>query len=269
MHLKRWITGIIALPILIVIIGYGGSLLFSFFISIVFVLALWEYFRIQFNALNKSVFVPITVSGFITGIFIVWSAYSDLFNLIPVFLFIDLMLTAFIAVLLYKDNPKVIEIVLKQVAGVLYIPLALSFFVMIRNSPDGIFWVFYILCMVFACDTGAFYTGSYFGKHKLCPAVSPGKTIEGFLGGMASVFVVGSVFKIYLMPLSSWGYNLSFFFLISIAAPLGDLFESMLKRTANVKDSGGLLPGHGGVLDRIDALLFALPVSYIFKTYIF
>ena len=179
------------------------------------------------------------------------------------------MLAVFMAALLYKKNPKVIEIVLKQVAGVLYIALALSFFVMIRNSPDGIFWVFYILCMVFACDTGAFYIGSYFGKHKLCPAVSPGKTVEGFLGGMVSVFVVGSIFKMYLMPSSFWGYSLCFFFLISIAAPLGDLFESMLKRTANVKDSGVLLPGHGGILDRIDALLFALPVAYIFKTYIF
>jgi phosphatidate cytidylyltransferase len=121
---------------------------------------------------------------------------------------------------------------------------------------------------VFIGDTGAYYLGSYFGQHKLCPAVSPNKTIEGSLGGLAASLGSGALIKHFFLPLLPWGLSLLFFLSISIAGQVGDLFESQIKRVAHIKDSGAILPGHGGVLDRIDALLFAAPVAYIFKEYL-
>jgi phosphatidate cytidylyltransferase len=138
---------------------------------------------------------------------------------------------------------------------------------MIRNGGNGVWWVYFLVCTVFSGDIGAYYIGTYFGRHKLCPVVSPNKTIEGSVGGLALTLGVGALFKYFFMPLVPWGLSILFFLSIGIAGQVGDLFESALKRAGNIKDSGVLLPGHGGLLDRIDALLFAAPVTYFFKEY--
>jgi phosphatidate cytidylyltransferase len=106
------------------------------------------------------------------------------------------------------------------------------------------------------------------GRHKLNPAVSPGKTIEGAIGGLAGNILVGSIAKFFFLPALSWGPSILFFLAAGLAGQVGDLFESEFKRASKIKDSGGILPGHGGFLDRIDALLFASPVAYFFKVYI-
>jgi phosphatidate cytidylyltransferase len=126
---------------------------------------------------------------------------------------------------------------------------------------------FFLLIFVFGGDTGALYAGTYFGRHKLIPAVSPGKTIEGSIGGFGVGILLGGLCKFFFMPAVSWGTCLLFFICVGFAAPMGDLFESMLKRVGKIKDSGTILPGHGGILDRIDALLFAAPVAYFIKQY--
>jgi phosphatidate cytidylyltransferase len=106
------------------------------------------------------------------------------------------------------------------------------------------------------------------GRHKLCPAVSPNKTIEGTVGGLAANVCAGALFKVFFFPLLQWNLSVLFFLCIGVAGQVGDLFESKLKRVANLKDSGALLPGHGGFLDRIDALLFAAPIAYFFIEHI-
>ena len=126
-----------------------------------------------------------------------------------------------------------------------------------------------VLAIVFAGDISALYVGSAFGRHKLSPAVSPGKTIEGSLGGLAANLGVGCLIKLFFLPALNWPQTLLFCLMIGAAGQLGDLFESVLKRSSQVKDSGGLLPGHGGILDRIDALLFAAPIAYLFKIHMF
>jgi phosphatidate cytidylyltransferase len=102
----------------------------------------------------------------------------------------------------------------------------------------------------------------------LSPAVSPGKTIEGSIGGLAGNLVVGAIGKYFFLSAMPWGLCLLFFIVVGVAGQVGDLFESELKRSSGIKDSGGILPGHGGVLDRIDALLFASPVAYVFIRFI-
>ena len=161
------------------------------------------------------------------------------------------------------------ESVKKQIQGIIYIPVLLSFLIVIRHSPQGMIWIFFLLAIVFAGDISALYVGTLVGRHKLCPAVSPGKTIEGSLGGIAANLAIGGIAKILFLPQLPWGLSILFFMAVGIAGQVGDLFESELKRSSKVKDSGGLLPGHGGFLDRIDALLFAAPVAYSFKMFIF
>jgi phosphatidate cytidylyltransferase len=150
-----------------------------------------------------------------------------------------------------------------------YIPMALSGYILIYDSEFGAQWIFLFLCVISMGDAGAYYVGSLWGRRKLCPSVSPGKTVEGALGGLAANLVVGIVLGNLMLPSFSSCKGAVFLILLGISGQIGDLFESMLKRSAGVKDSGSLLPGHGGLLDRIDALLFAAPVALVMALYVF
>ena len=266
MHLKRWITGIIALPFLIFFITMGGAY-FVVLIGVVCLLTMWEYFRIVSDAEGKVVSV-IMIVGVLVGALIILAASGSSFNLISGIIALNMIICGLISIPQYKNNPLILETIKKQLQGIIYIPLLLSFLILIRNEPHGMIWIFLILAVIFAGDTSAYYCGSYLGRHKLCPAVSPGKTIEGSIGGLTANLLVGSVVKLFFLPELPWAQSLFLFLVMGIAGQAGDLFESMLKRSSKVKDSGGLLPGHGGFLDRIDALLFAAPVAYLFKNYI-
>ncbi|MBT7334658.1 MAG: phosphatidate cytidylyltransferase [Gammaproteobacteria bacterium] len=130
--------------------------------------------------------------------------------------------------------------------------------VVIRDQPQGQLWLLWCLCIAVAADVGAYFTGRRFGRHKLAPAVSPGKTWEGAVGGMAVAMLVCGLGAVALGERSlSWLLIIAALVVVSI---FGDLFESVMKRVAGVKDSGTILPGHGGVLDRIDSQLAILPV---------
>lgn len=132
---------------------------------------------------------------------------------------------------------------------------------MLYQLEQGRDLVVYLLCLVWATDIGAYLAGKQWGKHKLIPDVSPGKTQEGALGGMAMAMLVTIVGCIYFNP-----YSVGIWFVISfvtiLISMLGDLFMSMLKRRAKVKDTGGIFPGHGGMLDRLDSLIAASPILY-------
>jgi phosphatidate cytidylyltransferase len=181
----------------------------------------------------------------------------------------NLILCAFSGVVEYRNDTTVGGTIAKQMLGIAYVPLLLAHVMLLRNTPDGVAWIFFFLVIVFANDIGALYSGMTFGRRKLCPAVSPGKTVEGSLGGMAACLVCGALYKAVFFPQLGWVESLGFFICVGVAGPIGDLFESLLKRSGHIKDSGGLLPGHGGLLDRIDALLFAAPVAYYYRMYIF
>jgi phosphatidate cytidylyltransferase len=148
------------------------------------------------------------------------------------------------------------------VLGVAWIGLGLAHALLLRDIDEhGVLAVFTVLLAVWAGDAGAYFIGLLFGRHKLAPTVSPGKTWEGLIAGI--VATIGVTFlAVYEENFLSIPESLVLGAVIAIAAPLGDLFESALKRDADVKDSGRLLAGHGGVLDRIDALLFAWVAAY-------
>jgi len=153
--------------------------------------------------------------------------------------------------------------------GILYIPLLMAYLVLMREMPFGIQWIFLLLIIVMSGDTAAFYVGSSFGKTKLYPLVSPKKSVEGMFGGLAGsvagTFLAKAAFFPNLTPVDCIATAL----LVGLLGQLGDLFESLLKRSFGVKDSGGIFPGHGGMLDRLDSVLFAAPTLYVYVRYFF
>lgn len=268
MHLKRWITALVTIPFLILLISIGGTLWFAVVINAICIISLWEYFRIVLNKDQNITAIIFQILAIFAGSAILWAAYFHSFNIVLNIIVLNVVISTLISLFRFKSDSSVWEIVFKQVVGIIYIPLFLSYIVFIRNGDNGVLWIFLLLIVVFMGDTGAYYLGSYFGQHKLCPAVSPNKTIEGALGGLAASLVSGALIKYLFFPSLPFGLSLLFFLSIGIAGQVGDLFESQIKRVAHIKDSGAILPGHGGVLDRIDALLFAAPAAYIFKEYL-
>jgi len=151
--------------------------------------------------------------------------------------------------------------------GPVYTALPLALLILIDVRPKGPLWIFFLLTVIFASDTGAFYFGRLLGRHKLYEAVSPNKTWEGAIGGLVSGIVSASLFIRLIGPCPLDLKVLILAGILSAAGQIGDLCESMLKRNHGVKDSGRILPGHGGMLDRIDSLLFAVPVLYVYLSF--
>lgn len=154
---------------------------------------------------------------------------------------------------------EVAAIQAKAALGFFYVGLLPTFAYQLLDLPQGVYWFLSLLCVVFAGDIGAFVVGIGFGQKKIMPNISPKKTFEGAVGGLLFSFFAGLSCSFFFPELSKFS-----FCVLSVAtgviAQFGDYFESLLKRVANVKDSGGLMPGHGGILDRIDGILFACPI---------
>ena len=148
--------------------------------------------------------------------------------------------------------------------AVVYVSLCSSYLVLIRFLPDGSSWILLLTAVTAGSDTGAYYAGRAFGKQKLCPNISPGKTINGAVGGILAAVIAAVILARYLIPDIS-SINIAFAAaLLSAIGIAGDLTESIIKRGCGVKDSGTLLGGHGGLLDRIDSLLLTAPLLYAF-----
>ena len=268
MHRQRWMTGIVALPLVSGLIYLGGGV-FYLLIAAVALISLWEYFGIVYGSAAATRVRPLVICGFVTGLLLPAAAYKFSFPALTGFLAFNFMVVSVIALVRYDGaDVMVVNDLGKQVLGMVYIPLLLACLVLIRNGFQGLPWIFLVLLLVFCGDTGAYYTGTYLGRHKLCPSISPGKTMEGALGGLCATLAAGLCFRAWVLPQLPMTPAVVFFICIGLLAPCGDLFESVLKRAGDIKDSGVILPGHGGMLDRIDALLFAAPVAYFFKEYI-
>lgn len=266
---KRLMTAAIGLPLLILLIFKGGQILFGIFVSLLSLVTMWEYFRIIYLDSDKGGKGFILFFAYLISIGIVWAAYMRNFEAIVWLLLVNLVISGMASLWLFRTDRSAPIILAKQILGVVYIPLFLSFLVLIRNGTDGVFWVFSLIVIVFVGDSGAYFTGSYLGKHKLSPTISPGKTIEGSIAGLLTSVLAGMVVKFLFFPHLPWGIDILFFLVIGLFAQIGDLFESEFKRHANIKDSGDVLPGHGGFLDRVDALMFTAPVAYFCIQYVF
>ena len=152
----------------------------------------------------------------------------------------------------------------KLLAGILVIPAAVLAMYAIHSQHNGPEWLLYGLMLVWVADIGAYFSGKRFGRHKLAPAISPGKTREGLYGAIALVSVYSAIAAYYFgLDITNTAYLLLLAVVLTLVSVAGDLYESVLKREHGVKDSGAILPGHGGMLDRIDSVLAAMPVFMV------
>ena len=261
MHFKRWITAIVAIPVLIYIIGPGPRwLLYSiFFLSSL--AALSEFYHM----VSKEPPLWIRISNYTLAFLLFFIFYRNQILFAPVII----ALWAFIPMTYYMfmystSDPDTLSITGNSVLGPIYVVLPLAMMVLIDKRPNGNIWLFFLLAVIFANDTGAFYAGKFLGKHKLYKPVSPNKTWEGTIGGVLLSLLTAYVF-LRILRIHAFGRSIFVLVLVmTIMAQIGDLVESMLKRHKGIKDSGKILPGHGGFLDRIDGLLFSIPVLYFF-----
>ncbi len=155
-----------------------------------------------------------------------------------------------------------------SVGGIVYVGLLGAHLALLRELDDGRDWVYLAVFSTFAVDTFAYATGRAIGRHKLAPAISPGKTIEGTIGGMAGGFAMVMLLNYFLGMRLEAALIVPLALLLPLAAVVGDLTESMVKRGMDIKDAGKILPGHGGLLDRMDSILFTVPVVYYFLIWV-
>ena len=269
---KRVISALVAAPLAIVML-YLGGLPLAAFLTAVSVGYAWELFRIaRAGALDPLDPLGIPLAGAIP-----LAAYSATIGLYrPTLGLAALALLVILAAVIWArgTHGHPLGAAAVTVMGVLYTGGLLSFGYALREYPyaignrAGSALVAFPLVLTWASDIGAFFVGRAIGGRKLIPAVSPGKTVSGALGGLVTTIVVSSLYvRFALGPLASLTMTvpaaLLFGAIISVSAQIGDLVESLLKREANVKDSSRLIPGHGGLLDRLDSLLFVLPVAYL------
>lgn len=264
----RIISGIIGIAATIVIIMYGGFL-FMFCIAALAVLAWLEYVR-AFAKIDIKLSLWV---GMVCIIGLVLSGAGMSAAFMPLLMLV-LTLLLFEMVFCHKDYSAIAACV--SFTGVLYIGSGFYYIMQLRLgfpgqilTADGMQTGFLLLWLTligtWASDTFAYFTGFFLGRHKLCPSISPKKTIEGFIGGLVGTVVAVTIIGWYIsFPLWAMAVLGAF---IAVAATLGDLVESIFKRYTGIKDSGNLIPGHGGVLDRFDSLLFTAPLVYYF--YIF
>ncbi|MCK9377765.1 MAG: phosphatidate cytidylyltransferase [Syntrophobacterales bacterium] len=262
MHARRWLTALILLPILFLALFKGGHFFFILLLLVINGLAEWEFL----GMFQPDVDTPRRVKAIILGSVLLLSfctaqRATTLCNPSgPLFVLVGILFVLFLFYLVaYSHLADLSRDLMANVLALLYIPFLLGHFIWLRYLNDGQWWVFWLLVVIMAADTGAFYCGRAFGKTKLYPEVSPGKTWAGTVGGTLAAVLVGVALGRWALPGLSLPALGGLALLLALVGQLGDLFESMLKRQAQVKDASEILPGHGGMLDRLDSLLFAAP----------
>jgi len=269
--MKRIITALILIPVVLVVVFLGPwwQWLFTMAVAAVAALAAWEFLGMAENAGAQPPRIAVLVA-----ILALFAGYFEWPGLTAA-IFGILSLALLVYCTLFRPVEKLMADASSSIFCLLYIGFTLLALPSLRENPEGNgpSLLAFLLCVVWAGDAAALYIGRAWGRHKMAPTLSPNKTWEGAIGSVAgSLFAAGFLLGLsYLLQRwdtaglsypESVSYWLTLAVIVNVAAQVGDLAESALKRSAGVKDSGSLLPGHGGVLDRIDALLLAAPVLW-------
>ncbi len=261
MLLTRVLTAFVGIPILLAIIIIGPRPLYICFVEAGIFIALYEFFELS----EAKSIRPIKWTAILCCLVFSFSFSFGLHALYTPLLLIGLFMIFSIYLLLF-DLPHKTAATLNGYfcIGLIYIGLCTSLLLPMRELSKGPFIIILAMAATWVPDTLAYLCGRFLGRNKMIPRLSPGKTWEGFCGGLVGSFLAVYIMKLLflnelsLIDVGTLGLT------AGILGPLGDLFESLLKRSAGEKDSGGLLPGHGGILDRIDALIFNIPLFYFY-----
>ncbi|OGX61006.1 MAG: phosphatidate cytidylyltransferase [Paenibacillus sp. RIFOXYA1_FULL_44_5] len=262
---QRVVTGVIAAVGFLALLFLGGS----WFAALIFLLSaigFYEYARMNHISMKQ---IPFWIGVIGTGILVVPPKVS---GHLPAFMSWEgglwTILFLFLTYTVYSKNKINIDQVSVLFTGMLYIGVGFHYMVVTRNIHDGLFWSLFIFACIWATDSGAFLIGVKFGKHRLWPQISPKKSIEGSIGGL--LFSIAAALSFYAAQpeLISLTRALLMGLAIGVSGQVGDLIQSAYKRVRNIKDTGTILPGHGGVLDRMDSWLIVFPlVHYLFLTF--
>ena len=261
----RIIVSAIAIPA-IVVISYLGSYYFFIFVLGIAVISFYEFWLF---AKNKQIKANLFL-GILSVILIITNSFRNFIDLYALLILVVLILTI---VELFRNKGSAIINLGATLIGILYISLFASALVSIREFYSieyvrGGLVMLSILFSIWICDSAAFFGGTAFGKHKMFPRVSPKKSWEGAVFGLLFAVVVMISSKALFLDFISWEDALLIGLIVGIVGQLGDLVESLFKRDAGVKDSSDFIPGHGGVFDRFDSLLYIAPVVFLYIKYI-
>jgi len=256
---QRIITAVIAAALFIPFVIYG-NLPFTILIYVIAAIGLYELLRMK----KISVFSIPGIIGLLT-VFVVLMPenFADRVTEATTYSKLEFLMIAVVLLLIYSvivKNHFTFDDVSFILLSALYVGIGFLYFIETRDA--GLHFIIYALIIVWATDSGAYFVGRKIGKNKLWPEISPNKTVEGFVGGIIVAVIFACVMQ-FIYPLSTGWVSLIIVTIISsIFGQMGDLVESAIKRHYGVKDSGNLLPGHGGILDRFDSLLFVLPLLH-------
>ena len=270
--MNRLITAVIVLPFLIASILVPWLWwLFLLLAAAAMVLGLWEFYLLA----KKLQLRPDPAAGYLAGAAIVTIAVQKdpaVYVLLVQFVIIVLIAGTMIAASLRGPFDKMIASVGSTILGVLYVPFLGSHLIAIRMGFEpalSAHLLSFFFLVLMGADAGAYYTGRALGKHKLAPSISPGKTWEGAVGGVAAAVAMGALAHYWFFRELPLKFILPLAVVMTVLGIFGDLAESALKRGAGAKDAAKLLPGHGGLLDRLDSLLFNAPLIYYFASFYF
>lgn len=262
MSIKRIISGVLLFPILALILIFGNKYVVDVFISIVAIMSIHEFYK-AFKGKAK----PITWNGYLTSALICFVHLVPSEFILPAvtlaILFNLLVLFTQVVVTSMKNNITDISI---SLLGICYIPFFLVFLPLIRdNLENGKILLWFVFFVSWGTDIFAYFIGRKFGKHKFT-SISPNKSIEGCIGGLFGAILTCIIYTIICNTV--WNLNINYLFMLgisiflSIVSQIGDLAASSIKRHCKIKDFSNLIPGHGGLLDRIDSVIFILPFAY-------
>lgn len=254
---KIW-TSLLIVPPLFFLIAVGPPVILFLIIFAATFFGLREFYAL---ALPQSKGTE-RIVGIGLGLALMLAIFCADMDLPSIYLVLLLLLLSLLFMVTSQDLSTAISKMGMTLFGILYIAFLLSYISLIRNMDSGNRWTLFLIATVWAGDIAAFVTGSLIGKHKLYPKISPKKTVEGLVGALLGSVLIGLLFRALFLPQLSLAICVMLGVGMGFLGQLGDFSESMLKRSAQVKDSGSLIPGHGGILDRLDSFLFSAPFLY-------
>ena len=258
---RRVITALWGVPLVIIAIWFDEPLPWFTILAVIYgLLAVFEFYKIT----GVSRTIPLTVFGLIWTLLFIIAPHWNYDNSIPLLLASAVVISLMLRVPVRKNKFSMTEWSWSMV-GIVYVGLLLGLLVTLRIN-GGREWMYLVVFCTFGSDTFAYFIGKAIGRHKLAPLISPGKTWEGAIGGLFGSVIVGLLFTLStsVQLQISYGEAVILGLLISVSGQIGDLAESMLKRRKGVKESGTLMPGHGGLLDRMDSIVFAGLAVYLY-----
>jgi phosphatidate cytidylyltransferase len=248
---SRLVTAAVGIPLLVWLIGWGPSWLFSALFLLLTAGALREYFAMTFPDARRMQLAGV-VFGIALALVVVF--YGEAKALAGLGILLVLLFSA--SLFFHAHAAARLGPLARLLLGGFYVGYLVPFIILLFDRADGRAWVCWLLFVIMAGDSSGYFIGRRFGKKKLAPAISPGKTVEGAWGYLAGTIVIGLSGAALLLSQMAWLEVLLLSLTLGVLGQLGDLFESSVKRAFAVKDSGSMLPGHGGLLDRLDSLIF-------------